>query len=134
MHADPITHAAQYTDRLGAEADALQAAEIAVDIEIREAFEAFYAGDSLRRVPTLRFAGGPMHETTQAVSEAISDTIQSGEPLKALVALLQGRGDVAALTAALYADYARRNAEDVAAHRVENDPPQVYSFLFREAA
>ena len=45
MHADPITHADQHTDRLGAEADALQAAEIAVDIEIREAFEAFYAGE-----------------------------------------------------------------------------------------
>lgn len=132
----PETDAERHLERADSEDHRLQCAQAAADQEITQAFAAFYAGNALRRVPTIRcrIATTELMETTQTVPEAIADGIQDGAPLAALVALLQGTGDVAALRNALVRDYAERNADSIAQQRVIFEPMRVLPFLMQEAA
>ena len=114
-------------------ADPLVAAEIDAAEEIRAAFNAFFAGQPAR-VP---YVGCGMTNTlgiqTQSLPDAITDALTDGEPRAALVALLQGTGDVSALRAALCADYITRNADSIAQQRVVFDAPQVHKFAMEGA-
>ena len=113
------------------ESEAIRVQEIAAVREIREAFAAYFGGDTSARVPYALGAGGVMLQTC---TEAIGEMLSYGEPLQALTALLTGSGDVKSLQHTLVSDYVRLHADSVAAERAAWDAPEVYPFLMREAA
>lgn len=102
--------------------------------EIREAFEAFYAGRPAR-VP---YVGCGLTNTLgmqyQPVSDAIADILSEGASKAALIMLLQGVTDIAAFRKVLVEDYIDQHADLIAQQRVVFDAPAVHPWLMREAA
>ena len=113
------------------ETERVRRADIAATQEIRDAFAAYFAGNTRATVPYALGAGGVQLQTC---TEAIGEMLSYGEPLQALTALLMGSGDVQSLQHKLVADYVRLHAADVAQERAAWEAPAVHSFLFKEAA
>lgn len=108
------------------ETEAIRIQEIAAVREIREAFAAYFAGDTNATVPYALGAGGVQLQT---VTEAIGEMLSYGEPLQALTALLTGSGDVKSLQHTLVSDYVRLHADSVAAERAAWDAPEIPRFV-----
>lgn len=123
----------RYSDKLERQEACEQAHEAQATAEIRAAWAAFFSGTGTR-VPVLRHrSGGLCEEVNEPATEAMHDMLYDGAPQAALVALLQGRGDVQALRDAIVADYIYRHAQDIAQERAANDPMPFPAFLTQGA-
>lgn len=112
------------------ETEAIRRADIAATQEIRDAFAAYFAGNTRATVPYALGAGGVQLQT---VTEAIGEMLSYGEPLQALTALLTGSGDVKSLQHTLVADYVRLHADSVAQERAAWDGYGVPGFVMEGA-
>lgn len=122
----------RYSDKLERQEAAEQAHEAQATAEIRAAWAAFFSGTGTR-VPALRHRSGGCEEVNEPATEAMHDMLYDGAPQAALVALLQGRGDVQALRDAIVADYIYHHAQDIAQERAANDPMPFPAFLTQGA-
>lgn len=111
-----------------AETEAILRADIAATQEIRDAFAAYFAGNTLATVPYAMGAGGVERQT---VANAIFYSIDDAAPFAALQEVLRG-ADVQVLQKALTEGYINANAADVAQQRAAWDG--MPSYLTREAA
>lgn len=107
----------------------IQQQEIAARSEIADAFARFYAGNQRETVPYANGAGGI---AVMPITEAITDALTSGAPLVALVALLQGKGDLKTLRKAIEVDYTERCADAVGMERAQYERPAVWPCLTAE--
>lgn len=112
------------------ETEAIRRADIAATQEIRDAFAAYFAGNSRATVPYARGAGGVMYQT---VTDAIQDGMTDGKPLECFTALMTGTGDLEAFRAALVADYLHHHAADVAQERAAWDNYGMPDFVMQGA-
>ena len=122
----------RYSDKLERQEACEQAHEAQATAEIRAAWAAFFAGTGTR-VPALRYRSDGSEEVNEPATEAMHDMLYDGAPQAALVALLQGRGDVQALRDAIVADYIYHHAQDIAQERAANDPLPFPAFLSQVA-
>lgn len=112
-----------------AETEAVLREDIAATQEIRDAFAAYFAGNTLATVPYAMGAGGVERQT---VAKAIDYIINDDAPFAALQAVLQG-GDVQRLRDELTSGYINANAADVAQQRAAWDNYGMPDFVMQGA-